>query len=98
MSAKLMTVIVTDMQCRGKGVESDPSRRITQYWSMQGELLAEDDPCEATEIRREKTCMWSCVGGAVYASPHQCGKARTMDEIHTHPYCETCGNKVEVMI
>ena len=49
MRAKLIQVIVTDMECRGKGVESDPCRRITQYWSPKGELLAEVDPCNGLE-------------------------------------------------
>lgn len=49
MSAKLMMVIVTDMECRGKGVEGDPYRRITQYWTPDGKLLVEKDPCEMVE-------------------------------------------------
>lgn len=49
MGAKLMTVIVTDMECRGKGVENDPCRRITQYWTPKGKLLVEVDPCANEE-------------------------------------------------
>ena len=37
-------VICTYLTCRGKGVEGDPIRRITQYWTMDGYLLAEVDP------------------------------------------------------
>jgi hypothetical protein len=46
VSAKLIQVIVTDIECRGRGDSpADPMRRITQYWSTDGELLAEVDPC-----------------------------------------------------
>ncbi len=38
------TVIITRLECRGKGVEGDPVRRITQIWSLQGDLMAEIDP------------------------------------------------------
>jgi len=33
---------------RGKGVESDPIRSVTQVWSHQGHLIAEDDPVRTT--------------------------------------------------
>ncbi len=39
------TVIITRLECRGKGTsQSDPVRRITQIWSLKGELIAESDP------------------------------------------------------
>jgi len=41
----LMSVCRTELELRGKGTDTDPVRRITQYWSMGGELLAEVDPC-----------------------------------------------------
>ena len=43
---ELIEVIKTTLTTRGKGVSPDPIRRITQYWSIEGELLAEVDPCE----------------------------------------------------
>jgi hypothetical protein len=46
VSAELIQVIRTDMEGRGKGVEGDPYRRIVQYWSTDGKLLAEVDPCQ----------------------------------------------------
>ena len=30
---------------RGKGTLDDLSRQVVQYWSVEGELLAEKDPC-----------------------------------------------------
>ena len=42
-TAKLQEVIVTDIKRRGNG-KDDPIRIITQYWSKDGELLAEVDP------------------------------------------------------
>lgn len=42
--AKVIQVIETDT-LRGKGVEGDVYRRVMQYWTFDGELLAENDPC-----------------------------------------------------
>ena len=42
-SAKIVPVIVTE-SLRGIGTENDPVRIVKQYWSFDGELLAENDP------------------------------------------------------
>lgn len=42
--AELIQVIKTTLEIRGHGTEESPMRRITQYWSLDGELLAEVDP------------------------------------------------------
>ena len=42
-SAKVIQVIETKA-CVGRGTEQDPNRVVTQYWSLEGELLAQDDP------------------------------------------------------
>jgi len=42
-SAKVVPVIVTEA-LRGIGTENDPVRIVKQYWSFDGELLAENDP------------------------------------------------------
>lgn len=43
-SAKLITVIETK-SLRGVGTQEDMCRCVTQYWDMEGNLLAEKDPC-----------------------------------------------------
>lgn len=43
---EVIQVIRTNLLRRGKGVDGDPLRVITQYWSMDGELLWEFDPAE----------------------------------------------------
>lgn len=43
-SAKVIQVIETKSN-RGEGTSDDLSRQIVQYWSLEGELLAERDPC-----------------------------------------------------
>lgn len=53
MSARTMQVIVTNLERRGKGVSGDPIRRLTQYWSVEGELLAEVDPCQPYLISKK---------------------------------------------
>jgi len=43
-NAEVIEVIRTDLEKRGKGIEDDPVRRITQYWTLDGQLLWEEDP------------------------------------------------------
>jgi hypothetical protein len=44
--AKVIQVIETTLSRRGTGKDAaSPIRCITQYWSLDGELLAEVDPC-----------------------------------------------------
>jgi len=40
--AKVIQVIQTSL-CIGKGTEDDVLRFLTQYWSLDGKLLAEND-------------------------------------------------------
>ena len=55
MNAKLIQVIVTDLDLRGNGTTEDPIRRVIQYWSVDGKLLAENDQCQAkTYFGKEK--------------------------------------------
>lgn len=42
-SARTETVIAV-VAIYGKGVENDPMRPVTEYWSMEGKLLAINDP------------------------------------------------------
>ena len=53
-SAKVIQVIET-VSSRGKGTEENPCRWVHQYWSLEGELLAENDPCKVEERRCIKT-------------------------------------------
>lgn len=48
MGAEVIQVIYTDLLLRGAGIEGDVFRRIQQWWSLEGELLWEIDPCPAT--------------------------------------------------
>lgn len=43
MSARLIQVIETDLERRGSGEGGSPIRRVTQYYSTDGKLLAEVD-------------------------------------------------------
>lgn len=48
-AAKVIPVIKTE-SARGSGKSSeDPVRIVTQYWSLEGELLAENDPIARPE-------------------------------------------------
>lgn len=42
-SARLIRVIETK-SARGKGTQEDLCRIVTQYWDLNGKLLAENDP------------------------------------------------------
>ena len=43
---RVIQVIETTLAVRGKGVDGDPIRRITQYWTLDGTLPAEVDPLQ----------------------------------------------------
>ena len=43
--ARVIQVIQTNLERKGDGTEKNPVRRITQYWTTDGYLLAEVDPC-----------------------------------------------------
>ena len=43
-SAQVIQVIETEL-LRGEGTNEDMCRIVKQYWSFDGELLAENDPC-----------------------------------------------------
>ncbi len=47
-SVRQVTVIEVEA-ARGLGVEGDPVRCVMQYWSMEGKMLAEYDPCGAVQ-------------------------------------------------
>jgi hypothetical protein len=44
---RVCEVIITNNLVRGKGVEGDPMRKVLQVWSMDGELIAENDPVKS---------------------------------------------------
>lgn len=44
-SARIIQVIETKALC-GSGTEGDACRCVIQYWDFEGNLLAENDPCE----------------------------------------------------
>lgn len=46
--AKVIQVIKT-VVLKGAGIESDPYRDVTMYWSLNGDLLAICDPCLITQ-------------------------------------------------
>lgn len=43
MTTQVIQVIQTDEKRRGKGVPTDPIRRVAQYFTLDGDLLAEVD-------------------------------------------------------
>lgn len=50
--AKLIEVIETT-DYRGDGTEADPYRSVVQYWTKDGQLLAENDPTPINQQHRE---------------------------------------------
>ena len=44
-SAEVVQLIHTNLLRRGAGKEGDPIRVIDQYWTLDGQLLFEFDPC-----------------------------------------------------
>jgi hypothetical protein len=45
---EVIQVVRTELTLRGDG-KSDPMRRVAQYWSLDGRLLAETDPLGAAD-------------------------------------------------
>jgi hypothetical protein len=61
MTAKVIQVIETKITTRGTGKDSSsPLRGVTQYWSFDGQLLAESDPLpnHETITRMRETLDW----------------------------------------
>jgi len=52
---QVIEVIRTTLERRGKGEYPDPIRRVTQYWTLDGQLLAESDPCRTVDIQVQAT-------------------------------------------
>lgn len=46
--------VVEAIFMRGNGAEAAPARMVTQYWSLEGQLLAEVDPLP----KQAPTCSW----------------------------------------
>lgn len=51
-SVKVVQVIEATFP-RGRGIEGDPVRIVTQFWSFDGELLAVNDPLDPPVVGRE---------------------------------------------
>lgn len=49
---KVIQVIESDIY-RGKGTEGSPGRRVTQYHTLDGVFLAENDPCLETKTEHK---------------------------------------------
>jgi hypothetical protein len=56
-NAKLIEVIEVHTS-KGKGVEGDPFRLLIQYWSKDGELLAEKDHWKWEKEEIEPNKVW----------------------------------------
>lgn len=58
-----VTRVIRVTSVRGAGTETDPCREIEQYWTMEGELLSEDDPLLKQEYVAERRQDYSSEGG-----------------------------------
>ncbi len=47
-TVRVIKVVETTLTRRGRGTRDSPVRVVTQYWSLEGELLAEVDPSVPT--------------------------------------------------
>lgn len=67
--ARVIQVIVTTLLRRGSGKdENSPIRGVTQYWSLDGKLLAEVDPCQAAEDK-SGNIRWRADAGQISYFP-----------------------------
>lgn len=51
--AKVIQVIETTLLRKGDGTSNSPIRIITQYWSLDGKLMWEVDPCKSYTVLEE---------------------------------------------
>lgn len=51
-SARVIPVIETK-SIRGEGTHDDLCRLVIQYWDFEGNLLAENDPCDIGRKEKE---------------------------------------------
>lgn len=51
---ELIQVIRTTLLRKGEGEEGDPIRRIEQFWSLEGKLLAENDSYQQMKEEKNK--------------------------------------------
>ena len=51
MDVKVLLVVKTELKQRGNGTPENPFRTITQYWSLDGQLLAEVDAWKEAQSR-----------------------------------------------
>ena len=58
---KQLTVIETTLTRRGDGTPDSPIRVITQYWSQEGDLIIEHDPCDLKLTREKQSAIRECV-------------------------------------
>lgn len=47
-------LIVSRSECRGKGTDADPCRRVLQVFRKDGKLLCENDPVMERRVEEEK--------------------------------------------
>lgn len=50
-------MIESDLELKGKGTGGDPYRRVKQYYSLKGELLAEVDPIKEELLSKENITL-----------------------------------------
>jgi hypothetical protein len=55
MDVEVIAVIRTRLLRKGEGVPDDPIRIIEQYWSFDGTLLWQSDPCDGPISRLVST-------------------------------------------
>jgi hypothetical protein len=66
--AKVIKVIQTDLEVRGNGKDT-PLRIIRQYWSFEGDLLAEADPCAAVTEGARQPAADAISSDGLYSRP-----------------------------
>ena len=97
-SAQQITVIVTE-STRGRGIENDPYRNVTQYWSPEGKKLAERDPVyelAVTDLRAMADHLKQVIDADVINAPVSVGPAKQVRQ-RLHDLCaamETATKKI----
>jgi len=66
-------VFIFNREHRGKGVDGNPYRLVDQYFTLEGELVVEKDPCEPDSPERK------LLNDIVFANDHE--QADSLDKL-----------------
>lgn len=63
---QIIEILVTQLTVRGDGTEDNPNRRITQFWTLDGEMI-----CEFDNYRKEPKVTFTTTASVTPKKPRK---------------------------